>query len=269
MKSYIKTLIIASGVLMSLTACDNVDIEDRYLPYTPDAIDAEKSLLVQEFTGMRCVNCPKGAQTIHDITEALGGNVVAVCIHPENHTFTEPINGLDLTSPASTELYNYYHPNFPAAIFDGSRPNSNVARWSGVAMTAYNQPTPVNIEVTTKYDAGSRKVTAHYKATFIEAYEGDLNVTLYLTEDGIIGEQESLNGETLYDYEFNHVLRAAFNTVWGETMGSSFHAYQIVEGDYDMTLDPKWVAENCNVVAFVGVNKGTVYNAAETPVTSK
>lgn len=269
MKSYLKTLLISPALLLTLAACDHVEGEDRYRSYTPETVNADKSILIQEFTGMRCVNCPTGAQVIHDITDNLDGKAVTVCIHPEGHQFTEPIDGVDLTSPASTEIYNYYHPNFPAAIFDGGRPNTNTKRWSGVALTASQQPTPLNVYVTTTYDKSSRKVKAHYNVTFIEDYTSPLNITLYLTEDGIIGTQESLNGVTLHDYEFNNVLRAAFNSVWGQSIGDSFKEFQRVEGDCEMTIDSKWNAENCHVVAFVGVQKGTVYNAVKVPVVKK
>ncbi|MCM1291928.1 MAG: Omp28 family outer membrane lipoprotein [Prevotella sp.] len=269
MKSYIKALMLAPGLLLSLTACDHLDGDDRYYPYEPEPIVADKCLLIEEFTGMRCVNCPTGAETVHSIIEALDGNAVAVCIHPENHEFTKPIDGLDLTCPISTEIYEYYHPNFPAAIFDGGRPNTNTKRWSGVALNAYSEPTPLNVEVSTEYDKDTRKVRAHYIVTFISNYVGDLNLTMYLTEDGIIGTQEALNGVTLHDYEFNHVLRASFNGTWGQQIGTAFTEYQKVEGDYELTLKDGWKAENCNVVAFVGKQKGTVYNAVQVAVVNK
>lgn len=266
MKSTIKTFLLCSSAILALASCDHVEGDDRYRPYVPETVEADKYLLVEEFTGMRCVNCPKGAETVHSITEALDGKVVAVCIHPEGHIFTEPIDGVDLTSPASTEIYNYYHPNFPAAMFDGSRPNTNTARWLGVALKAYQEPTPLNISVTTRYDASSRKVKAHYTVTFLEDYAGELCVTAYLTEDGIKGEQESLNGVTLHDYSHNHVLRAAISGVWGDKIGNAFTAHQIVEGDYEYTLKEEWNEDNCNVVVFAGISKGTVYNANQTRV---
>ncbi|MBD5213080.1 MAG: Omp28 family outer membrane lipoprotein [Bacteroidales bacterium] len=269
MKSIIKTILLSSGALLALASCDHVEGEDRYRPYEPEIVEADKYLLIEEFTGMRCVNCPRGAETVHSITEALDGKVVAVCIHPEGHVFTEPLGGLDLTCSASTEIYNYYHPNFPAAVFDGGRANTNTARWSGVAVQAFQQPTPLNISVANTYDASSRKVKAHYTVTFLEDYVGELCVTAYLTEDNIIGEQESLNGVHFSDYSHNHVLRGALSGVWGDKIGDAFVAGQRIEGDYEYTLKEGWVADNCNVVVFAGISRGTVYNAYQSGVTAR
>lgn len=262
------TLMMALGAAFALTSCDHIAEPDRYIPY--EKPDAAKNLLIMEFTGMRCVNCPKGAEAVHEIIEALDGKAVAICVHPTlpdgPGNFTLPIDGLDLRSQTATDIYNEFHPNFPAAKFDGGTANTNVRRWSGVAMTAFAVPSPLNVEVTTDYDESSRKVTAHYKVSFVDNFAGNLHLTMYLTEDGIIGTQEGPSGATYENYTFNHVLRNSFNGTWGESIGSNFTILQEIEGEYEMTLDEGWVADNCNVACFVGQPKGTVYNAVEVKV---
>lgn len=262
------TLMMAIGASLALTSCEDVSEADRYIPY--EKPDASKNLLIMEFTGMRCVNCPKGAEAVHDITEALDGKAVAICLHPTlpdgPGNFTLPIDGLDLRSDVATDIYNEFHPNFPAAMFDFGDISTNVRRWSGVAMKAFAVPSPLNVEVTTDYDESTRKVKAHYKVTFVDNYTDELNLTMYLTEDGIIGTQEGPSGVTYENYTFNHVLRGSFNGTWGESIGSGFTILQEVEGEYELTLKEGWKAENCNVACFVGQPKGTVFNATEAKV---
>ena len=68
-----------------LTACDNVDEGERFegpLDLEEVLAKSEKNVLIEDFTGQRCTNCPNAAQKIHEFQEQYGKDrVIAVAIH--------------------------------------------------------------------------------------------------------------------------------------------------------------------------------------------
>ena len=55
MKRIIPLLIASVAILLS--SCANVDEGDRYIKV--ESSEAKRSVLVEEFTGQKCINCPE------------------------------------------------------------------------------------------------------------------------------------------------------------------------------------------------------------------
>lgn len=242
------SLAAIAGVVM-FSSCDNIDENDRFIPVERPTV--ERVVLVQEFTGMTCVNCPTGASTIHDLQNKYPDSMVAVCMHPKGTPFNDALDDLDLTSDEATAYYNYFRPNgFPCAIVDGGALNYNISQWPKLVDTAISKKAPATIELTTDYDKATNEVTANYKVVFNETYGNEASVLVWIIENGIEGWQDSLDG-LLFDYVHNHVLRASLNGTWGESIGKSFYPEDTFEGTAKLKLRDGWVAENCQIVAFV------------------
>ena len=64
--------------VLALGACNEIDEADRLLDYTPPAGD--RNVLLEEFTGQMCPNCPEGAREAHRLQENNPGMVI-VSIH--------------------------------------------------------------------------------------------------------------------------------------------------------------------------------------------
>lgn len=247
---------LAAGVVVmmpALVSCDNIDENDRFLPNPRPVV--EKTVLVAEFTGMNCVNCPTGAETIHNVQLAYPGDVIAVGLHPENNVNTRPIPGLDqdFQSHEATVFYEYDKfktAYFPAAIIDGAAPNSNINEWSSLIISQLSNTSPVVINVDADFDKSSRKLVVNYDVKFNEVYMNRCSILLWVMENNIVGIQQTPTGYVT-DYVHNHVLRASVNGDWGVELGAYFEPEMTVSGSAEMTLPEKWVAENCQVVAFV------------------
>lgn len=252
-------LLILSGFV---GACDNVDEDDRYIKVEKPVIDNPRNLLIMEFTGNTCLNCPTGAATVEQIKDdEAPGRVISVGLHPYGSHFTEPVGSIhtpshrqDLRSQAATALFDYYQPSgFPAAVFNGlkSSMSGSTADWIQRASEALTSMTYVNISATPTYDAENRQLTVDYDVEFLDYVKKKLNVTVWIVENHIMGTQTMPNGKPDFNYEHNHVLRASLNGDWGETIGESFAEGDKVSGTASMTLDEEWVAENCDIVVYV------------------
>ena len=77
--------------ILCLTSCSHVDVDDRLIYVEPpvvepvqedDTITIKPSVLIEDFTGQRCVNCPTAAEEIQRLKTQYGDStIVAVGIH--------------------------------------------------------------------------------------------------------------------------------------------------------------------------------------------
>lgn len=244
------------------TGCDNVSEDDRYIKVEKPVIDNPRTLLIMEFTGNHCINCPTGAATIEEIKEdEAPGRVISVGLHPYGDVNTEPIASIhapnrkqDLRCDAATALYEYYKPSgFPTAIFNGlaSSMSGSIGDWKQRASEALIVPTYISLDVSCEYDSSSRNLTVDYEVEFLDDVNKELNVTVWLVENKIMGTQKMRDGSTNLNYEHNHVLRASLNGDWGQKLEGSYLAESKLTGSASMEIKDEWVAENCDVIVYV------------------
>lgn len=88
---------------LSLMACSNIDEDDRFIEVEP--VEVAKRVLIEDFTGQRCVNCPNASEMIESLQEQYGAeNVIAVGIH--SGPFSKTASGRPLS--LWTETGDYY-----------------------------------------------------------------------------------------------------------------------------------------------------------------
>ena len=105
---YISGCVLASMIL-AFTACDTIKEQDRKVAFT-GSISGERTVLLEEFTGVRCVNCPLGAAEAHKLQEFFGDNLIVVGLYPQTPVnLTEPASGdMDLRTDAAEAYAKEY-----------------------------------------------------------------------------------------------------------------------------------------------------------------
>lgn len=258
---FIKYLLPCLAGAAMFTSCDNLEEGDRLIDV--EVSHSEKVVLIQEFSGQRCINCPTGASRIHDIIAANPGKVVAVAMYPiAMDNLTAPYGREIVRSNISTEYFNHYgRPNqLPAATFDGGAINVNIDSWSAAVMAQFSVEPPASIYLSGNYDKNSKSLKMDARVEFTENYGQDTSLILLLTESDIVGPQlmpEIMGGGINRTYTFNHVLRGSLNGTWGASIGSGIAG---VSNNYSVTqvIDDNFtperytiVPENCSVVAIL------------------
>ena len=72
--------ILSLSLPFILMGCDKLTPEERWSQ--PTAIVPQKNVLLLEYTGQRCVNCPSAAQQISQLqSSAVGHHLIAVAVH--------------------------------------------------------------------------------------------------------------------------------------------------------------------------------------------
>lgn len=230
--------------------------DDRYITEdkpVPDPHSVQRMLLVQEFTGIRCSNCPDAAAKLHELAQDHPGRIILVGMHAEGAgILTLPYGKFDLRCQEANVLYQHYRPSaLPAALFNGTSLSIDRDSWATSVNDALNKETYMTIDLSTSYDPVSRKGKVDYRIDFTDNIARPLNVMIWLTEDNIVGPQ--IVGSSGLDtrYTHSHVLRGSMNGDWGTPIGDSFRNGSSSEGSASMDLADGWIAENCNAVVYV------------------
>lgn len=256
----------AVGVMF--TACSDIAEDERFIYVEP--AEVAKRVLIEDFTGQRCVNCVTGAATIEQIMETYGEeNVIAVGLYG-GALGSEPLGGPPY--PLTIEESEWYYAHWgiegspqPMAMIDRGAIISNIADWPAAVRDRIQMQAPVLLEASCNYDAASRQVEITVDADGVSAISGQLQV--WLTEDSIVSKQ-SIPGqrEMDEDYVHNHVFRATVNAPMGDavTVGVGERATRT----FTYTLKEDWVADNMSVVTFIYDDSG-VLQAAKAPIIPK
>lgn len=275
----IRYLICSAAVAMTLglASCDTVDKNDRYIYVEPPKVElppadadedeiteAPRGVLIEDFTGQLCINCPDAVPVIEELEEAYPGLVITVGIQPVGISLTiEPEYG-GLSTSAGKEYYEAAgSPAMPAGRISRRGGTETIDKWSTRVMDILKNDgkAPVWLRLSNVYDADTRNVSIEVRAKGFENVSGKLQ--LWLVEDGIVAYQRMQDGSGNMEYVHNHVFRAAANGTWGDDF--SISKDEIKSVTCEAAIDASWVAENVSVVAIV-YNDGGVQQVVKSPV---
>ncbi len=239
MKRIIPLLIAYVAIFFS--SCANVDEGDRYIKV--ESSEAKRAVLVEEFTGQKCNNCPKAHEQLAQIQKEYGeDNVIAVCIHASALAMPP------LATPVGEEYYKHWKgEKLPCAIINRSGSMLKVTAWAGAINSELQKPTFVSLSMTNKYNAENRQLSIDVNALSREKFDGKLQV--WIIEDGIVAKQLLEGNRVDANYVHNHVFRAAVNGTWGTDIALQQNVE--AKSNFSIQLDAKWNEKNVSIVAFV------------------
>jgi hypothetical protein len=231
--------------------------------------EGSRNVLIEDFTGHRCNNCPQAAEIIHDLQETHGSRVVAIAIHASEF-FAGPINLPDgpYSSDYRTSVGTDWDAEFLISNFglpggminrqnDGGVFALGREQWDQ-KMTEALEPEPeALVDITHTYDSVTRLIDATIEISALTDLDNaPYKLTVVLTEDSIVDWQQDNRLEPnpdIEDYVHNHVLRASFNGTWGDNIGggNALTAGQAASSNQTLTLDAEFVDRHCNIVAFI------------------
>lgn len=255
--------VATAAMAMAAASCSNIDEGDRLIYVKPAEVG--RAILIEDFTGQRCVNCPTGTEIINGIVDTYGeDNVIAVGIHSGPLGFA----GNSKTPGLMTDTGNEYYTRWdkenkmgqPWVIFNRkTSPDSHYNNWAAMVGTIISEKANLSVKIANAYDAAKRTLT-----TTVGAFgtNGTVNgkLQVWIVEDGVKALQMMPDGKPNKEYMHNHVFRAAVNGTWGEDV-------TVKEGEtttmkYSYKLPEAWNADNIAVVAFV-YNDNGVENVAK------
>ena len=218
-----KRLFLLATIILGLTACSNIDEDERLIYVEPAEVN--RPVLIEDFTGQACVNCPNATAAIHELQETYGEeNVIAVAIHCGPFAHQKSNMGNAFLSDLGTNLGDEYYKHWDIR----AQPTLMINR-SSLIDIPQELPAVVANELkktsTVHFDAvefSNNAVLVDMSSS--DRVEGRLQV--WIVEDSINAkdpqtkyQQFMPDGSRRQDYVHNHVFRASLtNDAYGETV---------------------------------------------------
>ena len=265
-------LLILASFFLFLHACD--EIEKPYARENGGGDDNSngggdddgkivRKVFLEDFTGHRCVNCPKAHKIVDELKDEYGDSIITIAIHAGTYATPESEGHFtaDYRSQVGGELQSAFGVQFfPAGLINRQDEGTlfNSTAWKSEILSQIGQEAIVAIDIMPEFDDGDGTLDTDVTVSFTEGYDGAVNLCVFITENGLISPQENNVDDvgptpTIEDYEHNHVLRASINGTWGEPVTSegvmADMLYEHTFSDYQISED--WNPGNLDLVAFV------------------
>jgi len=264
MSNKIKLLILSFAVLF--LSCDKIKspfVENIVLDTT---INVVRKILLEDYTGHTCPNCPTASAIIDSIKSVYPNNLIMMTIHAGY--FAEPAAPpytMDLRCSTGNELDDFF------GISDVGNPNGMVNRvffnnsriinpndWFSAFVMEQTANTPlIKINIQNNYYTDTRLLQTTISSQFITNINGTYKLAVYILEDSIIAPQRNNNPNigsvpVINNYIHRNVLRGDFNGTFGDTLANGdIQSNYLVTKTYSKIINQQWNENQCYVLAYI------------------
>ncbi|MDZ4745903.1 MAG: Omp28 family outer membrane lipoprotein [bacterium] len=254
-----------AGMMLITVSCDVVEAPYEETPDIPDTtVAVPQNILLEDFTGHYCGNCPEGTKVVRQLEAAYGERLIVIAMHVGNLALPSPPDfpmdfrckeGNDIDKTFKVALSGIPK-GFINRFNNGLGLLLDKGEWPTIVASEMTRKAAVDLKVNRTYDSTTKTVTLDVTVKYLDSGTVDDNLVAMLTESNIISDQldYKANPQHIEDYEFDYMLRASFNGAWGEPLSStSIPAGTTITKQLTYTLPAgkTWVPENCDVVVYV------------------
>ncbi len=259
------------GILLLAAACTEVPPAIDLTPPVADttledttyvATDAQAppahAVLMEEFTGVRCVTCPRASEIVHELDSAHGARVAVIAYHV-NDLLGEPYAGdPDLRREEGKQLYAQFWTggSIPVGMVDRVRfaGESEVAvpqpdKWSGYVNQRLQADAKASIHIGVEKESDSTYII-RVESRFFQPLDAQVYLSVAVVESDIVVHQKF---PTYVDsaYRLEHVFRRMLTPWNGMRWYDNPEKDRVRRKAFRLRVLPEWNVENMNVVAFV------------------
>ena len=219
-----------------------------------EVVPTGKTVLIKDFTGARCVNCPAAAEYAHNLQHQLDeDHIFIMSVHAGY--LAQPIGSFpDFLTDEGTAWYNNQdrNPLFTVdhvALTEGN--TLNEGQIDAPVVAALDEEQSFEILVIPDYDETTRQLNVETRAVALTEMDGEFYVTVCLVEDNIMGWQ-TIPGGVDKEYVFRNVFRGTLNGAYGEV----FEGLHVDVNDtyyfrYNTEIDATYDANECYLMVYV------------------
>ena len=204
------------------------DYENNEWPIFSENTNTNRNVLIEDFTGHKCVFCPAAADLAHALHEADPSRVYIASIHagPDGigdfQSVSPPDYPLDFTNPEGVEIGLYFGENDGG--FPGN-PRGTVNRFNNG--TIFQSPTQWTSMVNDQLSSNNLKINIQSELNYYEETKGaflhveldpvdanvseNLGITVYLLEDSLVGDQKMSDNSHNSNYIHRDIHRGNLN----------------------------------------------------------
>ncbi len=243
-KKYFSFFLIA---LLSFS-CQTIDEGERWLPVSKQKAQ-QYPILIEEYTGQKCINCPTAAELLHQIVKQSGVEHIIVAMH-------SPYSGLTLPSLASDEAQEYskhfnHKRSVPGIMLNRSKLptgqyyDQNRSAWAALIQQIAMQKPKYSLEFQANYGGINKEIEISLSSTLLDkSANPNVGLGLWLVED--VKDYQKTPERLIKDFQHYNVFRASLNGTWGE----DYQIAQAYKKSFPLPNNLKNIA-NAKLVAFL------------------
>ena len=225
-----------------------------------------KTVLIKDFTGARCVNCPAAAEYAHNLQHQLDeDHIIIMSVHAGY--LAQPLGQFpDFLTDEGTSWYNNHdsNPLFSVdhvALTDGN--TLSVEQIDAPVAAALEEEQAFEIVVTPQFDAATRQLQVGVQTVALNDLDGQFSITVCLVEDHIIGWQ-TIPGGVDKEYDFRNVFRGTLNGANGEEFESlHVNANDSFHFSYSTEINADYNADECYLMVYVSLGDKILQTAVK------
>lgn len=219
-----------------------------------------KNVLIEDLTGVNCVNCPKAADTGKALIDIYQGRVKLAGLYLTTpFTLTNPFPGEeDLRTPEAEDIANaiYVPASLPSGYIDraefSSSRNVDYTVWATEVKKRLELSTPVNISVDAQYSDADSNITINMSLTYTkDMTAANHSYTIMILEDSIIAAQKVPLKGKVKDYVHYHVLRTTYTPSVGATITENKEIGRVIQKSFKGKISGTWRPYKCTAMVLV------------------
>lgn len=261
MKSIFR-LFIMFAVAAMLNGCDKVEGPVKEVIPPPAG---DRNVLVEDYTGHKCGNCPRASRAIYDLKALYGDRLIIMAIHAGGFATPFPPNApyytYDFRTTEGTELdtdFGISVAGNPNGMVNRTKVNGSYiigsTKWGDVVggILQNTSPLPVKLDITNTYNSATRLLETSVKTEFFETLPGSYKMCVFMVEDSIVNWQKDYDAtpEDIEFYTHREVLRGSMNGTYGAGVTPTTSG-TVNTLSYSKTLDATWNESHFSIVAYL------------------
>jgi len=230
--------------------------------------NTKQNVLIEDYTGHLCTNCPAAAELASTIESDNLDRVFVASIHASPSGAFQALSPPKFITDFTTSAGNSYCSDMPGFLGNPmgtiNRTNGGYqaglvwylsSEWTNKTSTLLTRNLRVNLQLKYNYFESTNGLFIHTETEILEGIEGPYNLILYLIRDTVISPQKLGNGTTNEEYHHHSILTDNINGTWGtQIVDETAFAGEKIYNNFSYqipTTDSTFNIDNLSLISYV------------------
>ncbi|HPI19880.1 MAG TPA: Omp28-related outer membrane protein, partial [Candidatus Kapabacteria bacterium] len=221
-------LLFCFSLLLIISSCDEITYPYREGTHIDTTDTVSQKILLEDFTGFLCNNCPAAHELAYELKEQLGNQLVILAVHAGYYAKPNLQYTYDFRTAAGTEINDHFSVQaYPNGMFNRTAYNNKIPLgvdyWGAAINTLKNKTPKAKIELTPSYNETSHSISVDVKIKYLQQSSTNHYLVVQISEDSIVQIQldKRKTPELIQNYVHNNVLRGSITSTWGDQVSST------------------------------------------------
>lgn len=264
-----KQIILFIIGLVSLSSCDKINPPYLEAPNV-DTSNISTRVLLEEYTGFRCGNCPEATEIADELAKNYAGKVILLSIHAGGYAKPTSAHPYDFRTPIGEDLDAFFGMSIagnPCAMINriGFPSKTHIlreAQFETSILNALGKDNGIDLDIETSFIELTNQINVKAKIKYYKPGSASHYLCVFVAEDSVVQYQrdDRLIPPDNNNYVHNNVLRAGITSTWGVELSQSnipIGAAFTKEFNYSIPQGKEWRPSKLKIIAFIHDNGNT------------